>query len=89
MNKTANIQKNKTRVNAEDQAGPMWQRVLRVVLVSLSILAMVGFWGTFVYGIVVQNIELLKILIYVIAIAAGVFGMIHFLFKFSQHISRS
>ena len=76
MNKTTNVQN-----------GINWQRVTRGVLMGLAILAMIAFWATFAYAVWVQNLELVEIFVYIIAIGAGLFGTIHFLSKLVKDLS--
>ena len=81
MNK-ADIQ-TKSDSDAQQKSAPKgWQ-------IFLGLLVGVVFWGTFVYAIWVRNMELVMIFANIIAIGAGVFGLIHFLSKLREHFSKS
>jgi hypothetical protein len=88
MNETTNIKNTEANEKTEDQTKANAPGVTQGLLIGLGILAMVGFWGTFAYAVWVENLELVMVFTYIIAIGAGVFGAIHFLSKLFKDIFR-
>ena len=67
--------------SAQNQGTPGWQ-------IGLGVLAGIAFWGLFIYAVWAKDMELVKVYSYIIAVGAGIFGTIHFVSKFVQHISK-
>ena len=89
MNKTEKLQKTDSVENANDQTKEYWLRILRIVLITLSILAMVAFWGTFAYSLVTGNVKLATTFGQIIGIMVGVAVPVMILQKLYRTITRS
>ena len=89
MNKAETLQNTEIVENANDQSKEYWLRILRIVLITLSILAMVAFWGTFAYSIVTGNVKLATTFGKIIGVMVGVAVPVMIIQKLHQTIKRS
>ena len=58
MNKTAKVQDINTNKDLSDPVGINWSYVLQGTLTVLAVLVMVGFWATFAYSMITENVKL-------------------------------
>ncbi len=89
MNNTETIQNTDRVEGANNQAREYWLRVLRAVLIVLSVLAGVAFWGTFIYAMVVKDAKLAIIFGQIIGVMVGVFVPVSILYKLYQIVKKS
>ncbi|MGD8752435.1 MAG: hypothetical protein PVG14_13490 [Anaerolineales bacterium] len=88
MKEIETIQKTDRVEGVNNQAKEYWLRILQVVLIVLSILVMVAFWGTFVYAIVIENVKLLTVFGQIIGVMVGVVVPVLMLQKLYQHVTK-
>jgi hypothetical protein len=89
MIKNTHDQKTESNEGAASSFESTRSRLLQRSLIGVGILVMVAFWGTFAYAVMVRDLGLLEVLVYMIAIGAGLYGAVHFLSKLYQHISKA
>jgi hypothetical protein len=88
MNKTETIQNTDRVEGVNNQAKGYWLRILKVVLMALSILVMVAFWGTFVYALVTGNVKLATTFGQIIGVMVGVAVPVLMLQKLYRHVTK-
>lgn len=88
MNKTAKVQDININKVVSDQTGINWSYVLQGTLTVLSVLAMVGFWGTFAYSMITVNVKLAMVFGQIIGVMAGVAVPIMIIIKLHEHTNK-
>ena len=58
MNRTTKVLEINSNKDASDQTSINWSYILQGTLTVLAVLAMVGFWGTFAYSMITENVKL-------------------------------
>ncbi len=82
QNTDANNEVNKTRENNRE-------RLIKGFFIALAVLAMVAFWGTFVYSMVTGNEQLALIFGTIIGIAIAIFVPFQILYTLYKKFTRS